>query len=228
MLPLLDLNLLIPDLLLVISTEAGLLSFAMPVAGFQSANGDLKKDRLDAGAAAPSVARGLLVMRGMTPPGTTPSEVCNGTGAMLCSTPKLLVAPWLLCVNSLLGLNRCLKLLRVPEGACNSPDWERSAPLLARKGTFASKSGGPGPMPAASPTLTQRASLNFFLHSMQECLNTGYFSGCTQIVQHVCVAINRTHCRPHIQLQRFGTDCMPKHQARVAQSTMSAAIMAYL
>ena len=170
-LPLLDLNLLNPDLLLAISTEAGLLSFAMPVVGFQSANGDLKKDRLDADAAAPAVARGLLVMTGITPPGTTPSEVCNGTGAMLCSSPKLLVAPWLFCVNSLLGLNRCLKLLSVPEGACNSPDWERSAPLLARKGTFASKSGGPGPMPAASPTLTQRASLGCFLHIMQECLN---------------------------------------------------------
>ena len=188
---LLDLDLLIPDLLLAISTEAGLPSFAMPVAGFQSANGDLKKDRLDAGAAAPSVARGLLVMTGMTPPGTTPSEVCNGTGAILCSTPKLLVAPWLFCVDSLLGLNRCLKLLRVPEGACNSPDWVRSAPLLARKGTFASNSGGPGPMPAASPTLRQRTSLKLFLHIMQKCSNTGYFSGCTQIVQHVCLTISR-------------------------------------
>ncbi len=178
MLPLLDLNLLNPDLLLAISTEAGLLSFAMPVAGFQSANGDLKKERLDAGAAAPSVARGLLVMTGMTPPGTTPSEVCNGTGAMLCSMPKLLVAPWLFCVNSLLGLNRCLKLLSVPVGACNSPDWVRSAPLLARKGTFASKSGGPGPMPAASPTLRQRASLGFLLHIMHECLDN-------RILQHL-------------------------------------------
>lgn len=157
----------------------------MPVAGFQSANGDLKKDRLDVGAAAPSVARGLLVMRGMTPPGTTPSEVCNGTGAMLCSTPKLLVAPWLFCVNSLLGLNRCLKLLRVTEGACNSPDWVRSAPLLARKGTFASKSGGPGPMPAASPILRHRASLDLLSHIMQRCVNIRHFSYYTQIAQHV-------------------------------------------
>lgn len=193
MLPLLDLNLLIPDLLLAISTEAGLLSFAMPVAGFQSANGDLKKDRLDAGAAGASVARGLLVMTGMTPPGTTPSEVCNGTGAMLCSMPKLLVAPWPFCVNSLLGLNRCLKLLSVPEGAWNSPDWVRSVPLLARKGTFASKSGGPGPMPAAGPTLRRRARLGFFSHIMQKCCNTGHFSSYTQIVQHVCVVISRTH-----------------------------------
>ncbi len=191
-LPLWDRNLLNPDLLLAISTEAELLSFAMPVAGFQSANGDLKKDRVDAGAAAPSVARGLLVMMGVTPPGTTPSEVCNGAGAMLCSTPKLLVAPWLFCVNSLLGLKRCLKLLRVPEGACNSPDWVRSAPLLARKGTFASKSGGPGPMPAASPILRQTASLEFFLHIMQECSNTRHFSSYTQVVQHVCMAISRT------------------------------------
>lgn len=147
--PLVDLSLLVPDLLRAISTEARLLSFAMPVIGFQSANGDLKNNLAGAGAAVASAVSGFMVM-GTTPPGTTPSDVCRGTGARLCSTAKLLEAPWPGCVKSMLGLKRCLKLLNVPEGARRGGNWVKRPSLPSRYGTLASNNGGPGPMPVTN------------------------------------------------------------------------------
>ena len=99
-----------------------MLSFAMPVIGFQSANGDLKNDLAGAGAAVASDVSGFMVM-GNTPPGTTPSEVCRGTGARLCSMAKLLEVSWPGWVKSTLGLKRCLKLLNVPEAPRMGGDW---------------------------------------------------------------------------------------------------------
>jgi len=130
LLPLVDLILLVPDLLLDISTEARLLSrvsFANPVDGVQSANGDLKNDLVGAAA---SAASGFTVT-GSTPPGTTPSDVCSGTTSILC--PLLLEAGSPLRARSELGLKRCLKLLRVPDGAregvLKGPEWLCSGPL---------------------------------------------------------------------------------------------------
>ena len=127
----------VPDLAEESSKDPGLrfVSLARPVAGFQSAKGDLNDGLESVGS--------LLLLLGM-PPGITPSDVCSGRTPGC--RPLLLEAPagWVTSVD----LKRCLKLWkREPEAERMDPDELGFGVVHWHNGMVAANRGGPGPIP---------------------------------------------------------------------------------